>query len=329
MEEKFKLSLIRSFFDSFNNTSLQKIEEKIFLDKGINVFVKRDDLLHKFINGNKWFKLKYNLLEAVGNNISKLLTFGGAYSNHVYAYSYACKLFGFEGVVVIRGEEYQKLNPTLKFASENGIKIHYVQRKIYRDKYNESLLSELKNIYGDYFLIPEGGSNFLAVKGCSEIISNIDKEFDFIFVACGTAGTLAGISKSLKEKQKAIGVAVLKNADFLNAEVRRLSQVQNLNFEILLDYHFGGYAKFNDCLLVFIKEFYQKHQIILDPVYTGKTVYALYDLIGKDYFPEGSNVIVHHSGGLQGYQGLKKYKQVLSIYESFDWSEYEKQIINN
>lgn len=328
MEEKSKLSQIRYFFDSYNDTPLQKIEEKILEEKKVSIYVKRDDLLHFFINGNKWFKLKFNLFEAANKNHHQLLTFGGAYSNHVYAFSYACKLFGFEGIVVIRGEEYPTLNPTLEFASNNGIKIHYVHRKMYRNKYADSLLSELKNLYGDYYLIPEGGSNFLAVKGCSEIVTKIKVDFDYILAACGTAGTLAGIAKSLKKNQKAIGIAVLKNAGFLIEEAKRLSQHQKINFEILLDYHQGGYAKFNDELICFIKNFYQNHQIILEPIYTGKLVYALFDLISKDYFPEHSNIVVYHSGGLQGYQGLKKYKQILNLYESFNWSKYEEQIVN-
>jgi 1-aminocyclopropane-1-carboxylate deaminase/D-cysteine desulfhydrase-like pyridoxal-dependent ACC family enzyme len=328
MEEKSKLLLIKSFFDSYKNTPLQKIEEKILEEKQVSLFIKRDDLLHPFINGNKWFKLKYNLLEVTEKNIERLLTFGGAYSNHISSFSFACKLFGFDGIVVIRGEEYPELNPTLEFVVNNGVKIHYVSRKMYRNKYDENFLNELKNHYGDFFLIPEGGSNQLAVEGCSEIVSNIELDFDFIFAACGTAGTLTGIAKSLKGNQKAIGVAVLKGADFLNDEVKRLSQNLKLNFEILLNYHFGGYAKFNDELINFIKEFYLKHQIILEPIYTGKLIYAVYDLIEKDYFPRNSRIVAYHSGGLQGYQGLKKHKQILNLYESFNWSEYEKQIVN-
>lgn len=328
MEEKSKLSSIRHFFDSYKNTPLQKIEEKFLEEKQISLYVKRDDLLHPFINGNKWFKLKYNLIKAAENNINQLLTFGGAYSNHISSFSYACKLFGFDGIVVIRGEEYPKLNPTLEFVVNNGVKIHYVSRKMYRNKYDENLLNELKNQYGDFFLIPEGGSNQLAVEGCSEIVSNIELNFDFIFTACGTAGTLTGIAKSLKENQKAVGVAVLKGANFLIDEVRRLSENQKINFEILLNYPFGGYAKFNDELINFIKEFYIKHQIIIEPIYTGKLFFAVYDLINKGYFPKNSRIVVYHSGGLQGYQGLKKFKQILNLYESFNWSEYEKQITN-
>lgn len=166
MEEKSKLSSIRHFFDSYKNTPLQKLEEKFLEGKQISLYVKRDDLLDPFINGNKWFKLKYNLIEAADDNINQLLTFGGAYSNHISSFSFACKLFGFDGIVVIRGEEYPKLNPTLEFVVNNGVKIHYVSKRIYRNKYDENLLNELKNQYGDFFLIPEGGSNQLAVEGC-------------------------------------------------------------------------------------------------------------------------------------------------------------------
>ncbi|MCS7052222.1 MAG: pyridoxal-phosphate dependent enzyme [Ignavibacterium sp.] len=328
MEEKSKFSSIQLFFNSFKNTPLQKLEEQFFKEKKIKLYVKRDDLIHSYINGNKWYKLKYNLLEAAKNNINQLLTFGGAYSNHIYSFAFACKFFGFNGIVVVRGEEYPKLNPTLEFVSNCGVKIHYISRKLYRNKYDENLLNHLKNLYGDFLLIPEGGSNFLAVKGSSEIVENIQADFDYIVTACGTAGTLTGIAKSLNKDQKAIGIAALKNADFLYNEVQRLSCNVKINYEIKLEYHFGGYAKFNDDLLIFIKEFYKKHQIILDPIYTGKLFYAVYDLINKNYFPENSKIVVYHSGGLQGYNGLKKYKQILNLLENFNWSEYEKQIVN-
>ncbi len=327
MEEKSKLSLIKNFFDSNKKTPLQKIEDEFLKEKNIQLFIKRDDLLHPFINGNKWFKLKYNLIEAAEKNFNQLLTFGGAYSNHISAFSYACKLFGFEGIVVIRGEEYPELNPTLKFVKQNGSKIHYISRSTYRAKYSEELLEELENIYGEYSLIPEGGSNNLAVKGCSEIVSNIEIDFNFILTACGTAGTLTGIATSLQSNQKAIGIAALKNASFLNEQVKQLSGNSNLNYEIFLDYHFGGYAKFTSELLNFIKEFYSKHNVILEPIYTGKLLYSVYDLINKNYFPNESKIVVYHSGGLQGYGGLIKNKNVLNIYKSFKWSEYEKEFI--
>lgn len=328
MEEKSNISLVRSFFASQRNTPLELIEDKIIKEKEISLFIKRDDLLNLHINGNKWFKLKYNLIEAAEKNHNLLLTFGGAYSNHIASFSYACKLFGFDGIVVVRGEEYQSLNPTLSFVKNNGVRIHYVSREKYRNKYSDELIYHLKNIYGEFFLIPEGGSNNLAVKGCSEIISNLNIDFDFICTACGTAGTLTGIAKSLKENQKAVGVAVLKNASFLNDEVKRLSHNQKLNYEILLDYHFGGYAKFNQELIDFISDFYTKHKIILDPIYTGKLVYAVYDLIKKDYFPKNSKIVLFHSGGLQGYQGLIKKQPLLHLYNRFNWSEYEKQFIH-
>jgi 1-aminocyclopropane-1-carboxylate deaminase/D-cysteine desulfhydrase-like pyridoxal-dependent ACC family enzyme len=325
MEEKYKLSLIHSFFKTDKKTPLQKIEDIILQEKRINLYVKRDDILDRFIDGNKWFKLKYNLIEASMNGYKQLLTFGGAYSNHVSAFSYACKLFGFDGIVVIRGEEYENLNPTLKFVEGNGCKLHYLSRTKFRNKYSDELLNELKSLYGHFLLIPEGGSNHLAVKGCSEIPASFEIEFDYIFTACGTAGTLTGIATSLKSHQKAIGIAVLKNASFLNENIKQLSGNRELNFEILLDYHFGGYAKFNNQLLNFIYDFYSKHKLILEPIYTGKMLYAIYDLINKNYFPENSTIIAYHSGGLQGYKGLIKNKIVSKVYESFNWSDYEKE----
>ncbi len=327
MEENLNYNNIKNFFKFDLNTPLQKIEENFINEKNISLYIKRDDLIHPFINGNKWYKLKYNLIEASELGLKNLLTFGGAYSNHIYAFSYACKTFGFNGIVVIRGEEYKKLNPTLEFVSNCGVSIQYFSQSKYKFKYSEDLLYKLNKLYGDYYLIPEGGSNKLAVKGCEEITSNINCSFDYVITACGTAGTLTGITKSLKSNQKAIGISVLKNGNFLYDEVNKLSE-QNLdNYKIKLNYHFGGYAKFNDDLIDFIRSIYSKHNIILEPIYTGKVLFAVYDLISKNFFKSGSTIVVYHSGGLQGYQGLLKYQKINQLFKIFNWSEYEKCII--
>src|SRR6218665_489671 len=188
--------------ESFN----QKID--ISNDFGIEVYVKREDVLHSEISGNKFRKLKYNLTEARDLGFTKLLTFGGAYSNHIAAVAAAGKEFGFETIGVIRGEELQEKyleNPTLKKASENGMQFEFVTRTQYRDKNNVAFLDQLKNKFGDFYLIPEGGTNELAVKGCKEILTDNDKVFDFICCAVGTGGTISGIINSLKPHQKAIG----------------------------------------------------------------------------------------------------------------------------
>jgi len=288
--------MIQSQQESFN----QKIA--IPNNFGIEVYVKREDVLHSEISGNKFRKLKYNLAEARTLGFTKVLTFGGAYSNHIAAVAAAGKEFGFETIGVIRGEELQEKyleNPTLKKASENGMQFEFVSRTQYRDKNNAAFLDQLKNIFGDFYLIPEGGTNKLAVKGCKEILTDDDKLFDFICCAVGTGGTISGIINSLKSHQKAIGFPALKG-DFLTEDIQKYAE--NSQWDLVTDYHFGGYAKLNDELKQFMKQFFKKYLISLDPVYTSKTFFGVIDLISKGYFKPDSKILIIHTGGLQGLQ---------------------------
>ena len=292
------------------DTPLTEINDVRLFESKINLFIKREDLIDPEISGNKWFKLKYNLLEAKKLGYKKILTLGGAYSNHIYSTAAAGKKFGFETIGVIRGEEHLPLNPTLSFAKDCGMKFHYLDRKSYKNKYDELIVKSLKNEYDDFYLVPEGGSNSLAVKGCSEIIPRINKKFDFICTACGTGGTLAGMVLGLNSNAKAIGFSVLKGGEFLNNNVKNFLSIFNqnnlINWEINLDYHFGGYAKVTDELLEFCHEFTDKHNIEIEPIYTGKMLFGIFDLIKKKYFPKGSTIIALHSGGLQGLKGLEQ-----------------------
>ena len=292
------------------DTPLTEINDVRLFESKINLFIKREDLIDPEISGNKWFKLKYNLLEAKKLGYKKILTLGGAYSNHIYSTAAAGKKFGFETIGVIRGEEHLPLNPTLSFAKDCGMKFHYLDRKSYKNKYDELIVKSLKNEYDDFYLVPEGGSNSLAVKGCSEIIPRINKKFDFICTACGTGGTLAGMVLGLNSNAKAIGFSVLKGGEFLNNNVKNFLSIFNqnnlINWEINLDYHFGGYAKVTDELLEFCHEFTDKHNIEIEPIYTGKMLFGIFDLIKKKYFSEGSTIIALHSGGLQGLKGLEQ-----------------------
>lgn len=297
---------ITKYFTSTDNTPLQEIDDELFIRKKIKLYIKRDDLIDQHISGNKFFKLKYNLFEATNNNVRTLLSFGGAYSNHIYSLAYAGKKFGFKTIGIIRGEEHIPLNPTLSYAKKCGMELFYLSRSDYRKKYSDEIINRLHNEFGDFYLIPEGGSNDLAVKGCSEIPSRIDLDYDYLFCACGTGGTLAGIINGINNKSKVIGIAVLKNASFLIDEVKRLSCSVNSNWEILLNYHFGGYSKFNSELVDFIKTFNEKFNIQLEPIYTGKMIYAIYDLARNDFFKQGSKIVAYHSGGLQGLEGLRQ-----------------------
>ncbi|MGA7836938.1 MAG: pyridoxal-phosphate dependent enzyme, partial [Ignavibacteriaceae bacterium] len=244
------------------STPLQKIEDPITRKFGVNLFIKRLDLVHPEISGNKWFKLKYNLLEARAKRFETLLTFGGAYSNHIYATAAAGNIFGFNTIGIIRGEEHLPLNPTLHFASESGMEIYYLDRSNYRMKNSENILAQLKNKFGRFYLIPEGGSNKLAVKGCREIITEIDQSFDYICTASGTGGTLAGIVSALSSDQKALGFSVLKGGDFLNENISKLLNESNSDTEgkwkIITDFHFGGYAIITTKLIELIRDFEKK-----------------------------------------------------------------------
>ena len=296
--------------DYFNTieTPLSIIHDELLDDRKVNLFIKRADLINNEISGNKWYKLKYNLIEAEKRGFKKILTFGGAYSNHIYASAAACASLGFESIGIIRGEEHLPLNPTLRFAQKCGMNLHYISRSSYQNKYDVKILENLKQKFGNFYLIPEGGSNSLAVRGCAEIIQSIKVPFDYVCTPCGTGGTLGGLAVGLNDEKKAIGFSVLKNSSFLAKEVERL--ILNLNgriynnWEINFNYHFGGYAKFNSELINFISEFYNLHKIQLEPIYTGKMMYGIYSLIKNNYFKEGETIIAIHTGGIQGLEGL-------------------------
>ena len=270
----------------------------------ISLFIKRDDLIHPIISGNKFRKLKYNLIEAKNQKKITLLTFGGAFSNHILAVSAAGKEYGFDTIGIIRGEELEdkiETNPTLQKAKEFGMVFDFISREEYRNKNNPNFLKKLEQKFGEFYLIPEGGTNEFAIKGCEEILTEDDKNFDFICCAIGTGGTISGIINSSNENQKILGFPALKG-DFLTEDIRKFAKKDN--WELVTDYHFGGYAKYDATLIEFINNFYEKHQIPLDPIYTSKMVFGVLDLIEKEYFPPKSKILVIHTGGLQGINGI-------------------------
>ena len=292
----------------------------IDLPKGISLVIKRDDLIHPFVSGNKFRKLKYNLLQAKAENQSALLTFGGAYSNHIAAVAFAGKENGFQTIGIIRGDELAdkiESNPTLNFAQECGMQFEFVSRETYRLKTEESFLEQLQQKYGAFYLIPEGGTNALAIQGCQEILTPEDASFDYVACAIGTGGTISGIINSVLPHQKVLGFPALKG-EFLQDEIRNF--VHNDKWELITDYHFGGYGKVSPDLIDWINRFYAQTQIPLDPVYTGKMVFGILDLIAKNYFPENANILLIHTGGLQGIQGmnLKLKNKGLPILHTHD-----------
>ena len=302
----------------FSNSLNQAIA--IDLPKGISLVIKRDDLIHPFVSGNKFRKLKYNLLQAKAENQSALLTFGGAYSNHIAAVAYAGKENGFQTIGIIRGDELAdkiESNPTLKFAQECGMQFEFVSREAYRLKTEETFLEQLQQKYGAFYLIPEGGTNAFAIQGCEEILTPEDASFDYVACAIGTGGTISGLINSVLPHQKVLGFPALKG-EFLQDEIRKF--VHHENWELITDYHFGGYGKVSPDLIDWINRFYEQTQIPLDPVYTGKMVFGILDLIAKNYFPENANILLIHTGGLQGIQGmnLKLKNKGLPILHTHD-----------
>lgn len=292
----------------FNNI----VNQQITLPKayGVDLLLKREDLIHPFISGNKYRKLKYNIEEAKRLQFKTLLTFGGAFSNHLAAVAYTGYEFGFKTVGVVRGDELesqQEQNPTLSFCKAHGMSFKFVTRDVYRTKNTADFIGDLKNEFDDFYLIPEGGANTLAVKGCEEILTEDDFGFDFICTAVGTGGTISGLINCSQPRQQVLGFPALKGS-FLQEDISKF--VAKNNWRLIADYHFGGYAKINSELVRFINEFKKTQHIQLDPVYTGKMMFGIFDLIEKGFFPKGSRILAIHTGGLQGIAGMnKKLKQ--------------------
>ena len=265
----------------------------------ITLIIRRLDLVHPQISGNKFFKLKYNFLEAKRQGYQHILSFGGAYSNHIAAPAFAAQQFGFQSVGVIRGEELadRPLNPTLATAQEFGMQLHFVSRDEYRRKQQPEYLAELARQFPEHYVIPEGGTNALAIQGCQEILKDSDAQFDVICCAVGTGGTISGLIEASHAHQQILGFSALKGS-FLKDEVAQLTKKTNWN--ILDDYCCGGYAKTSAALVQFIRDFEAEFSIPLEQVYTAKMLMGIFDLIEKNYFLARSKLLVIHSGGLQG-----------------------------
>lgn len=290
---------------------LQKLEDDLFLQKGIKVFVKRDDLIHPEISGNKWRKLKYNLLEAQKQGIRQIATFGGAYSNHIYATAAAGKYFGFETVGIIRGDELnENSSETLRFAAECGMKLYFVSRTEYRAMREAPASYALIESFTDSTLIPEGGTTPLALGGVGEMVDEIVQQLegqapDYILCPVGTAGTISGIIAKTTPKTKVIGVCVLKNGQYLLNEIDYLLEnapnvkgIYNANYEILWDEHHGGYAKKTPELLDFVSKFNDEHDFDIESIYSGKMFFAFYKYFSTVIQPN-SKVVLVHTGGLR------------------------------
>ncbi|WP_299218534.1 pyridoxal-phosphate dependent enzyme [uncultured Aquimarina sp.] len=299
------------FFSSeVKESKNEEIVHPILKEAEVSLYIKREDLIHDHISGNKFRKLKYNLQEAKRKGFDTILTFGGAYSNHIAATAAAGKLVGLQTIGVIRGDELTKdldhtlsENDTLRFASDNGMKLKFVSRSDYKQKTSECFLESLKKQFGLFYCVPEGGTNDLAVQGCEEILTNEDEIFDYICCAIGTGGTISGIINASLVHQHIIGFPALKG-NFLSDEIKKYTD--KTNWSLAKDYHFGGYGKINTALIEFINTFREEQHIALDPIYTGKMMYGLFDSIQNGAFTKNTRILAIHTGGLQGILGMNK-----------------------
>lgn len=287
--------------DLFSKEKVPTVKVEHSFHNGIELFIRREDLLHPEVSGNKFRKLKYNMEAAVSEGHRQVLTFGGAYSNHIAATAAAGRIVGMQTIGVIRGEEIQenyRENPTLKKAEEDGMLFKFVTRTEYRTKDLTAFLAKLAEEFGDFYLVPEGGTNEEAIKGTEEILKEEDGIYDYVCCAVGTGGTIAGIINRSFSHQQVIGFPALKG-DFLMEEIKKYVNKENWRLETA--YHFGGYAKYNADLLQFIRHFERDTGILLDPIYTGKLLFGIFDLIEQNQFKKDSKILAIHTGGLQGW----------------------------
>lgn len=281
------------------NSPLQELRNT----EALKLWVKRDDLIDPYISGNKWRKLKYTLEKAVRLHKLHLITFGGAYSNHLVATAAAAARSGFKSTAFVRGEPVE--NEMLLLCRLFGMKLIFTNREEYKNK-----PALFKSFFKDdpaAFFIDEGGASPEAVRGCAEIIDELPEDIDHLFCAAGTGTTAAGLLKGIqrrKLKTQLHIIPVLKGGDFIANEIYNYTD----NIEQLYlhtDYHFGGYAKTQPELLTFMAKFIADHGMLIDPVYTAKMFYAIFDLAGKKYFKPTDKIVALHTGGLLGILGKK------------------------
>lgn len=309
---------------STEKSILEKLSFPILEEKNIELFVKRDDLIDTEVSGNKWRKLKYNIEQALANKNNSIVTFGGAFSNHLVATAAACKLIGIRCVGIVRGEELNSnSNETLKRCTQYGMELKFVSRSEYALRNDSLYLKDIHLEFENSFVVPEGGANFYGMIGCQDIIKEIEQDFDHVFIAQGTTTTSCGVLMALSEKTKLHVVPVLKGFDSLS-EMKNLLNYSLFDDELTDDLlqkvevheeaHFGGYGKYNTELLDFIKEFYKQHGVPLDPIYTGKVMFELMRKVKLNEL-NNSKILFIHTGGIQGAKGIEE-KENTTLYQS-------------
>lgn len=290
-----------------SKAGIEELHDDLFLQKQVSVSVLRLDKIHPLVSGNKIFKLHYFLQEALHSKHRTIISFGGAYSNHLSATAYACSMLHVRSIGIVRGEKPEQLSPTLQQCIADGMQLKFISRQEYGRKEDDPFLKDLKAEFGDCTVVPEGGYHPLGARGAALIVDLIkDKDHTHICTASGTATTLAGILMAAKPEQSIISVPVLKGITDTAERVKYLTGtlVEFKNLEILGDYHFGGYAKRTDALMEFINHCWLKYRLPLDFIYTAKMFFGIIDSIKNDKFKRGSKIICLHTGGLQGNKSL-------------------------
>ena len=296
---------------SLPESPIQTLRHPLLNHHNVSLSVKRDDLLHPIISGNKWRKLKYNLIAAHKQQCTNLVSFGGPFSNHLHALAAAGRIFGFSTTAIIRGPEIDSQNPTIRFLHACGMQCYAVDRKTYRLRNSPDYLSQLQAQFTSAFVIPEGGSNLFAIKGVAELSQSLP-QFDHLITPVGSAGTLAGLIEGADQMQKIVGLAVLKQADYLIETIKTLSPkaCTQSNWRLFTDFHGGGYGRFTPEIWQFCQQMRSDYYLPLEPIYSGKLFHGLFQLIEQGYFKSGSQLCAIHTGGLQGLAGLKYCKRI-------------------
>lgn len=292
--------------NNFKVPALDSVDDPLLQESNITLRILRLDRIHPHISGNKWYKLKHNLLEAQAQSFQTVLSFGGAYSNHLVALAAASKACALRSIGIVRGEAASPLNPVLQFAQSQGMVLHFVSRSEYRHKEDPLFIRELEQRFGPFYMIPEGGSNLLGIKGCTEIAAHLrwptETNSNYVFMACGTAATLTGVVCAASAECEVVGISVLKGQDTLspqvNAWLHELDKTPKAKWTIETGYHHGGYGKTNAELNEFIEGFEERTGVPLEPVYTGKMMWALYHMVESGEIASGAQVIALHTGGL-------------------------------
>jgi 1-aminocyclopropane-1-carboxylate deaminase len=289
---------------TFGKSVLSPISVPFLENHSVKLWLKRDDLLHPVISGNKWRKLKYNADAALAQGADTLVSMGGAYSNHLHALAYLGNYLKLKTIGIIRGERPARFTPTLQDMQAWGMELRFISRTDFRGLRNHHDAPALLGLKPRQYWLPEGGANALALRGIAELVAEIEIPYDILCVACGTGATLTGLIQGTSDKVSILGFAALKNAGFLATDIQSLTSTKSKRWAIFHDYHCGGFAKLNKELGIFIEEFEKSTLIPIEPVYTGKMLYGIYDLIANGHFKPGQTIIALHTGGLQGKRGL-------------------------